>query len=308
MAASPLVVVLVVAALAIALAIRALSATRGDRTDLAEAPSSEAARAAHRHATRVRRVAWATLVATGWATLQVTGAMAGLAQGRLLGLAPIAAGIAFVLVHAIGDLTWPRPTGAVRRASLARRTVTDVTPAPAYRLTVAWGVALTVTLVACGAVSGNGRDIARAYDGGTSGAGPFPGWFYGAPLLLAALVLLAAVHGLVVLVARRAAVAGAPDRWDLELRRHSARAVLGGAQLVLGLTLAAVLMVAGSAVRSVGSSTGSTISGELVDTGDPLYTSIGISLVVLALAIALISLVVAMRTPHAARTPALAPA
>lgn len=300
---------LALAALVIAVVLGAQAARRSGETTPVQAPSSDTALGARRHASVVRGLAWGALIVIGAATLRVvTGAVEGLAQGRLLGLVPIAAGIALIAVHAVGDLTWPRPTGAIRRATLARRTAADITPGPAYRLTVAWGAALATTLIACGAFSDDGRSLARAYDAGTRGAGPFPGWFYGAPLLIATLALLIAVHGLLILVARRPAVAGAPDAWDLELRRHSARAALGGAQLVLGLTLAAVLMLAGMATRNVGSSSGSSIDGQLVDAGSPLHTTLGIGLILLALVVALTSLVVAARSPQAVRTPAVAPA
>ena len=44
----------------------------------------------------------------------------GLTAGLSMGLLPAAGGAAFLAVHAVGERTWPRPTGAVRRAPLAR--------------------------------------------------------------------------------------------------------------------------------------------------------------------------------------------
>ena len=42
------------------------------------------------------------------------------------GVIPFAAGIAFLGVHAIGERTWPRPTGSIRRAALVARSARDV--------------------------------------------------------------------------------------------------------------------------------------------------------------------------------------
>lgn len=245
--------------LVVVLAVRSL---RGGPT-----PPSRAAAAARRHAAWVHALAWSAglgaLLALGQGAAPAVAVLAeaygeraggspALGRGVLVGLVPAGVGLAFLAVHAVGELTWPRPTGAVRRAVLTRRTTADVAPRLLRRSTWAWATGLVVVLVACGAVSPDGRSVARAWEGGGGAAGPFPGWFYGVPLLVAALVVLLAAEGVLRLVARRPAVTDAAPAWDLALRRLSAHRVLRGAQLVLGVTSGAVLAVAGSAVRNLG--------------------------------------------------------
>ena len=219
------------------------------------APSpSQAAEAARRHAGIVSGVALGLLVgALVLGAAIVNGSASGLSHGRYLGLVPAGAGLAFAAAHAIGELTWPRPTGTVRRAALARRTVADVAPTWLRRVTWAWAAVACVTLVVCGFIADDdGRGISRTYPGGAAGAGPFPGWFYGVPLLIAVVVVLAAAEGVLRLVAHRPAVMNAAPEWDLALRRLSAHRVLRGAQLVLGWTTAGVLFFAGNAASALG--------------------------------------------------------
>jgi len=219
----------------------------------APAPS-EAAEAARRHAGVVSGLALAVLLGSLVVGAAIAGGSAtGLEHGRYLGLVPAAAGAAFALVHAIGELTWPRPTGTLRRAPLARRTTADVTPAWLRRVTWAVATLAVVALVLCGLVADDdGRGLSRTYPDGAAGAGPFPGWFYGAPLLVAVVVVLAATEGVLRLVAHRPAVMNAAPEWDLALRRLSAHRVLRGAQLVLGWTTAGVLLLAGNAASALG--------------------------------------------------------
>ncbi len=106
------------------------------------------------------------------------------------------------------------------------------------------------------AADGTGRALTRAWEGqdgavGTSSAGPFPGAFYVLPVL-AGLVVLAALVGLALhLVVSRPAVAAADPATDTALRRAGAHRVLRGAASGAGLTLAGLLLTAGSATRGV---------------------------------------------------------
>ena len=256
----------------------------------APAPS-EAAEAARRHAGIVSGVALAFLLGS----LVVGSAIAnssttGLSHGRWLGLVPAGAGVAFVVVHAIGELTWPRPTGTMRRAPLTRRTTGDVAPTWLRRVTWVWAALASVTLVVCGlAADDDGRGLSYTYPDGVAGAGPFPGWFYGVPLLVAVVVVLAATEGVLRLVARRPAVMDADPEWDLALRRLSAHRVLRGAQLVLGWTTAGVLVFAGNAAATLGRTEGASVPP---GTG---YTVVGLIGVLLALVIGLGCVVVALK-------------
>lgn len=253
------------------------------------APQSPPARAARRHATAVSALAWVALVVT------LVGGAAGVAaqplslgQGLAFGLVPAAAGLSLAAVQAVGELTWPRPTGTVRRARLVRRTAADVAPPVLRRAVRTSGAALGLVLLVCGLVAApDGRSVARAFEDGSSAAGPFPGWFYGVPLLVATGVVLVATEGTLRLIARRPSVSEAEPGWDLALRRLSAHRLLRGAQLVLGLTTAGVTLVAGTALRNVGTSVGVPASGS---TG---HVVVGTALMALALAALLTTLALA---------------
>jgi hypothetical protein len=224
-------------------------------TRSAPAPS-EAAAAARRHGGVVAAAAWLALVATPVLLLPALRGIGtispGLLEGLATGLLPSAAGLAALGVHALGERAWPRPTGTVRRAHLTPRRARDVVPVWLGRLTAAWGVVLMVVLVALGATATpDGRRITRVQDAMVSTASPYPGWFYGAPIAIGTLLLLAATALVLRQVARRPAVVDADPEYDAASRRLSGHRVLRGSQLVVALTLAAVLWVAGGALGRV---------------------------------------------------------
>lgn len=218
----------------------------------APAPS-QAAEAARRHALGVTIAAWVTLAVLVFLApfflvplVQAAGYTYG---GVAYGLGPALVGLLFVAVHAIGELTWPRPTGTVRRAALIPRQLSDAVPTWLHRVVWGWAAALTVTLVTMGftAVEGH-RFSALDSEGVLTTSSPYPGWDYGVPLLVATALVLAATEGVLRLVARRPAVVDADPAYDAASRRLSAHRVLRGAQLVLALTLAGVLVFGGGAI------------------------------------------------------------
>jgi hypothetical protein len=271
----PLVALLVVMPLALAVAVGVVVITlahRLSRRERAVTPST-ALVAARRHAGSIDALAWVGLVAA-LVILQVfTPSLTnGLGTGVLIGLTPTLAGATFLAVQSVGELTWPRPSGPVRRAPLTPRTVRTLAPVGLRRLTWVWAGGLATTLVACGLASGNGRDIERVWDAASSGAaGPFPGWFYGGPLLVATAVVVAATEVVLLLVAGR------------------------GTQLVLAWTLAGVLFVAGTALRSVG-----TIEVDGVGRTSVGLVAGGTTLLLLGLAVALAGPLTMVRTTVAA--------
>ncbi|GAA1647673.1 hypothetical protein GCM10009790_30960 [Georgenia ruanii] len=179
--------------------------------------------------------------------------------GGLTAVSLLGAGLAALLVHAVGELTWPRPVGVVRHASLRRRTMRAI---GGRRVALAGATAAlaALALVVFGLTAdATGRAVPHpvtplaAGEGYVSGAsGPYPGWAYGLPLLAALTVVLAVGAGVLRLVVRRPAVAGTREADDLALRRTSARRVLAAVQLVVGGTLAAVLLVAAAALGNAG--------------------------------------------------------
>ncbi|CAN5389321.1 hypothetical protein BH11ACT1_BH11ACT1_09970 [soil metagenome] len=273
----PIALAVVVAVVVIALAHRP---SRRER----DATPSSALVAARRHARGIDALAWVGLVAALVGIQTLTPALtSGLGTGVLIGLTPTLAGATFLAVQSLGELTWPRPSGSVRRAPLTPRTVRTIAPVGLRRLTWAWAGGLALTLVACGLAPGNGRTIERVWDASSSSAaGPFPGWFFGAPLLAATAAVVVATETVLRLVARRPVVVDTAPADDLALRTLSSLRVLRGTGLVLAWTLAGVLIVAGSALRNVG-----TIEVDGVARSSVGLVAGGTSLLLLGIAVAL---------------------
>ncbi|MDT0166705.1 hypothetical protein Q9R32_14200 [Actinotalea sp. AC32] len=240
----------------------------------APAPS-QAAEVARRHGRNVHVAAWlaALLVPQVVASAAPVAFHAApgsypLLGGVLVGLAPAVAGSAFLTAHLVGERTWPRPTGTVRRAALGHRRVVDVVPRPLLRVTAAWTVGLVLVLVAAGLTAADdGRSVVRTVGSSTWGASPYPGWFYGVPLLVATAVVVVLTAITLRVVTQRPAVVDADPTYDAASRRLSGHRVLRGTQLVLALTLAGVLFFAGNALRGVelvGLGAGTAIAGVLV--------------------------------------------
>lgn len=203
---------------------------------------SQAAATARRHGLVVAWVAWvaATAVAVLVALAGTTALRGhGKPSGLVLALVPATAGLAYVAVHVAGERGWPRPTGAVRRALLAPRRL------PAARLltwvSVVWAGLLVALLTATGLTAEGGRSLTVTSGLRSSPAQPYPGWYYGAPMLLACAGLVAAGALALRVIAHRPAVVDADPAYDEASRRLSAHRALRGVQLGLGLTLAGVL-------------------------------------------------------------------
>jgi len=215
---------------------------------------SEAWSGAQNHARLTSAVAWAVLLSMALVVALAVGPFIhGQALGALIGATPALAGLAFLVVTLVGELTWPRPVGAVRRAPLVRRRTRDITPRALAWLTTTWLVALVLLLVVCAVAAGSdGRSLSYARSAvEVSTASPFPGWYYGRVILPPVILLAAGCLGVLVLVARRAAVADTAPEDDLQLRRTSARRILAGVQLVLAWTLAGCLFFAANCVNAV---------------------------------------------------------
>ena len=216
---------------------------RNARAGAGDEPRTAAA--ARSHALRIHVAAWFALVVT-MVTMAVAASIAqGLEAGRITGIVLAAGGLAFLAVTAFGEITWPRPTGSVRTATLSRRSVRDVTPRPAaLLLAIASGLLLLALVVGGLTALPDDRSYGRTTvaDGVTSSwaSSPYPGWFYALPLALAACVILAATLGCLVLIARRPAISDASSAWDLAMRQLSGQRTLRGATLALGATAAPV--------------------------------------------------------------------
>lgn len=244
----PLLVLVTVVALVVALVRRPTPAP------------SQAAEAARQHGVLVTIAAW--LVA-GLLAGPVIGAVALIAfrasvgtgpyAGVVTALYPTTIGLLYLGVHALGERTWPRPEGPVRRAGLAHRRVADVAPRLLRAVTWSWAGAVVVALVIGGATAASdGRSFTTGNAVQWSSTSPYPGWYYGMWLLPAVLIVLAGTEAVLRLVAARPAIVDADPAYDAASRRLSAHRALRGPQLVLGLTLASVLLTLGYGPHAAG--------------------------------------------------------
>lgn len=264
-----------------AIVVLTMRAGRRTHPDAAAHPGvlgSPAALRARRHTAWVTAWAWAWIGGIGALIVAQVGATAAgnghvtdwpFAAGRLVGLVPFLAGAGFLLTHVIGEMTWPRPTGTVRRAALVPRSVRDVT---GWTLP-AWCSGLTVLLVVATVVGGatadsSGRTLTRtSHEWREVWGNPYPGWYYGAFLLVAVAVLAALTVLVLRMLVRRATVAELHRDDDLALRRVAARRVLVGVQLVTGTTLAGVLAVGGRTLVYVGTEAADPAASLMVGSG-----------------------------------------
>ncbi len=228
-------------------------------------PPSEAAEAARRHGVLVSIAAWLLPSMLGpfllmtvaglvfrWGGLDGPATM----NALLAGLYPALFGLGYLGVHAVGERTWPRPAGPVRRATLVHRRVSDVAPTWLRRTVLGLATAAVAVLVACGATGAeDGRSISTSGFAGdtfaTRSASPYPGWDFAVPLLVAVVLVALAAEGVLRLVARRPAILDADPTYDAASRRLSSHRALRGAALVIGCSLAGVLVVAGTALQGV---------------------------------------------------------
>ncbi|MGY2080890.1 hypothetical protein [Modestobacter sp. SYSU DS0657] len=259
-------------------------------------PSREASVAAARRHARLAAAAALTLGAGAallLAVLGVGGAPPG-SPGVTALLVPIVFAVVHTVVLAVGELTWPRPQGEVRRARLVRRGLLDAAPGWLVRA-AAVATVLTAGVLGLGALLADetGRRVVHAStaDGtswpaadpilglpGSSGvvthastadgmswstASPFPGLFYGRPAAIGLVVLAVVTFAALWVVASRPAVATEDERIEAALRRASAHRVLrttvGGGLVVAG----GLMAVGGMAMANVGLLPVSGLSGSL---------------------------------------------
>lgn len=181
------------------------------------------------------------------------------APGVLSAVAPFAVAVVHCLVRVAGELTWPRPSGTVRHASLARRTARRTGGRSLAHLGITATV-LGTTLVVTGTTAApDGRSVARPPvtlpDGGllTGSSGPYPGWPYAVPMLAGLVVALLATLSTLRVIARRAPLANLDRDQDDVLRRTSAGRVLAVTHVCVGTATVMTLLVVALAVGNAGS-------------------------------------------------------
>lgn len=200
-------------------------------------------------ARRARRRSVAATVTTGLAGLAalVLWPVSGSVVDLRIATLPAVAALVVVLTSAVAELTWPRPSGDRRVASLGARQGRS----PAGLLRLFWiGAATTAGLLAAGALTAapDGRSLERAWAAGGAGHGPYPGLHYTAPVALAATMLALAALWALRRVELRPSLG--PDLLpvDRAVRRASQVRVLRGAAAGMLLTAAGLGFTMGTAI------------------------------------------------------------
>lgn len=211
-------------------------------------------RGARVRAHRVRGdVASVLCVSGGLLVAAAVASLGGYGHGRLVALLPTLVGACLLAVFTAVEGTWPRPTGSMRTASVRVRRVADLSCGRLLVFVKVWGVGLLVALGVFTATASGPRQVSRVLaDGQTVTAAPFPGWWFGLPVLVGNASLLVWAWIAVRVILARPAVADLGDEQDLELRRQSAGRVLGGVQFVMSLSLAGLVAAAGWSLRGLG--------------------------------------------------------
>jgi hypothetical protein len=223
-----------------------------------------AATKARRHATRTSVVAIVVglfaAVAAGFAAMYPTALGASALEVSAVGrpgvaamTLPLAFGIAHTGIILVGELTWPRPGGVVRRARLAHRGLLHAIPVWLLRSAIVT-LATGIVVIAVGAATADpyGRSITvHAGNGLAEGAAsPFVGTGYGLPALLGLACLVALTSAALWVVANRPAVVTDHAGVEDALRRASAQRVLRGSTAAAMVLVAGLVAVSGLAVRN----------------------------------------------------------
>ncbi|TPG14121.1 hypothetical protein [Pedococcus bigeumensis] len=192
--------------------------------------------------------------ATGVVGLTATVAWLGLARGLnediRLSTLPALGCAATVLTAAVAELTWPRPTGSVRTASLDPRRARR--PAWLSRLVVV-GIAATAAALAVGALTAasDGRSFARRAGDVAATGSPYPGQSYGVVVGIAVTVLALATWFAWARVDARPALGPGHEDLDAAVRGASMVRVLRPAAVGTLSTAAGLWLTIGATVNQV---------------------------------------------------------
>jgi hypothetical protein len=241
-------------------------------------------------------------------------AQTGMDLGRIILLAPLLAAAGAVTIIAIAPTATLNEPGGVRAADLSPRRPWDFGSRWLFALAAGLLIVLVVALVSLGlSADGDGRTLTRLTEFTSTSASPYPGFVFGGPILVAA-VLLASAGGVALV---RIAAAPRPTAEQLRvtddvIRQVSTRLVLKLVSAAIAATLGVVLVIASNATHSIGDEV--TAGGQVLRAAVPkleilAQVEFGTGLILLALGVALLLWAVrdAARTPvvlESAGTPA----
>ncbi len=201
---------------------------------------------------RVRHAAAVVAAVLVGIAVIVLGAIRTQDMGVLFPLAPLLAALVAIMFLAFAPTF--RETSPVRRADLAPRTIVGVTGARIWAVAAALIVAAGIVIALGVSANEDGRSITRRIDvaQAQSTAGPYPGFFYGLPVL----VLLALLAVAVVVTLRRLAAAPRPTDESLReadetIRRYTATVIVHTVSGAVAGALAGLLFAASSSTNSI---------------------------------------------------------
>lgn len=182
--------------------------------------------------------------------------------GRGVMLAAPVFGVAFLLAVCAGEMTSSPPSAVRRTATIRTRRVRSYLPRP---LTGAVGLStLLLTASMIGAtLYGSTDDLGRVgrslsyscAQGHIGSRGPWPGWFYAAPLLLVTGIVVSVAFATLVQIVRRNSLDDDPDsEWptpDDQLRLRSAESVVAATGIAIAIPLMGVSLFGGLALSGV---------------------------------------------------------
>jgi hypothetical protein len=189
----------------------------------------------------------------------------------------IAAVVGLLTLAAIGPVRWPAARSGPRSAELATRTLGRFGPRWGFALPLATAALLVAFLVATGIASSadeNGlyRQLTLDRVDGSGSAGPYPGWFYGVPVIAVTVVLaLATLVALFRIANSPSAGSEHLAAIDERLRRAATRSVMLLGTSSLLFYFGAVVFFAGQAGRSVSDQVRATGSGYVHNFAQPQF-------------------------------------
>lgn len=197
----------------------------------------------------------ATIALVLWATMFQPDAPGSLgAAAAWLGASPFLGGLVALVVLALGEVTWPRPSGTQRTTNLNPRTLADLLPRR-WTLLLTGALLVTAAVIVSGWLAadetGAAITVRHPAERSVHTSSPFPGAEYALPQLVAGLLMLLMLAAVLRLVVLRPTVVRSDVPTDNLLRSASVVRAVRVAVSALALTAAGNLFFGGmTAIRA----------------------------------------------------------